>query len=68
MDYKSLPPRVKEKLKDSCKNGYKTADFQFFLNKHRMGEANEMIVRIQRDKAIDDPDQHKFRDEEFDLD
>ena len=32
-----------------------------------MGEANEMIERIQRDKAIDDPATHKYKDEEFDL-
>ena len=32
-----------------------------------MGEANEMIERIQRDKAIEDPATHKYKDEEFDL-
>ena len=68
MDYKSLPTKVKERLKENCGTRFVPCDFQFFLNKHRMGEANEMIERIQREKAIDDPSMHKYRDSEFDLD
>ena len=70
MDFKSLPCKIKERLKTNCGNKsvkFTPCDYQFFLNKHRMGEANEMIDRIQRDKAIDDPSMHKYRDTEFDM-
>ena len=67
MDFKSLPLKIRERLKVNCGSKFIPCDYNFFLNKHRMGEANEMIERIQRDKAIDDPTSHKYRDSEFDM-
>ena len=44
------------------------SNYKYFLNKHRMGEASDMIERIQREKAIDDPTMHKFVDPDFEVD
>ena len=70
MDFKSLPPNLRSKLKENSESGVRfiPSNYKYFLNKHRMGEASDMIQRIQREKAIDDPTMHKFVDPDFEID
>ena len=48
MDFKSLPPSLRMKLKENSESGVRfiPSNYKYFLNKHRMGEASDMIERI----------------------